>query len=114
MHRKSNKPTYLNGYANVINVDEPNKLLVHLPIKVGGITLFMNTGDYNVWETDYNTYTVVYSCKPWKFGFKQETAWIMSRTKSLDANLINRIKNDLKVAGVNTDEFIKVDQTCSN
>jgi lipocalin len=109
---KTGKGDYLDGYANIINEAEPNKLLVHLPIKIAGVTVFMNSGQYNVLETDYNTYTVIYSCSELPLGFKKEIAWIMSRTKSLDDALVQRIMTEWKSKGVNVDQFIKIDQSC--
>jgi len=32
-------------------------------IQVAGLTVFENEGAYNIWDTDYDTYTLIYSCK---------------------------------------------------
>ncbi len=111
-NKKNGKDDFLDGYANIIDLAEPNKLLVHLPIKIAGVTVVMNSGQYNVLETDYTTYTVIYSCSELPLGFKKEIAWIMSRTKSLDETLVQRIMIEWKGKGVNVDQFIKIDQSC--
>jgi lipocalin len=111
-NKDSGKDDYLNGYANIINLNEPNKLLVHLPIIIGGVQVYMNSGQYNVLETDYKTYTVIYSCTELPFGFKKEIAWIMTREKTVDDALVQRIQTEWKGKGVNTNEFIKIDHSC--
>ena len=105
---------YRDGYAHIPNVQEPNKLLVTLPIMIGNTTLFENTGNYNVWETDYTTYSVVYSCSKYFNLIKSEIAWILSRTKTLDPALVASIKQRLTAKGLNINKFIHVDQSCKN
>ena len=46
-------------------------------------------GDYWIIETDYHNYSVVYSCADFLFGaIKLEFAWILSREKNLDPELV--------------------------
>ena len=61
--RKTGAESSITGTAKVIDPSEPNKLALFFPIVVGGITLFESEGKYNVWETDYDTYALIYSCK---------------------------------------------------
>ena len=106
---------YINGYAYVPNVAEPSKLKVVLPIIVANTTLFENTGNYNVWQTDYTQYSVVYSCKQViPKVLKYEIVWLLSRTKTLDQQLVQNLKQILKDKGVDTSKFLKVDQSCAN
>ena len=42
--------------------ETPNTFNLTLPIKLGDITVYENQAIYNIWDTDYETYTVVYSC----------------------------------------------------
>ena len=44
--------------------------------------------------------------------FKQEYAWILSRTKSLDSSIIKRLKNRLAESGVRSVKLSSVLQTC--
>ena len=105
----------MNGYATVANPDanEPNKLLVTLPVYTGIIKI-ENTGQYNVLETDYTTYAMVYSCRELFLGLKFEIGWIMARKKSLDCNFIRSLKMKWKKRGIDTNSFISTDQSCGN
>lgn len=76
-----------------------------------------STGVYNVWETDYITYALVYSCKETVnvgelISFKKENAWILSRSKTLDSALVLRLKAKLEAAGVMTSKMSPLDQSC--
>jgi len=51
------------GKASVINQDVQNKLTLLLPIIVAGIQVYENEGKYNIWDTDYDNYALIYSCK---------------------------------------------------
>lgn len=97
------------------NADEPNKLSVYFPIQIGNILTFNQASPYNIWQSDYSTYSLVYSCTPLIGGLiKSETSWVLSRTSTFDANKVEELKNILKVQGVNTDAFEVVDQqTCA-
>ena len=76
-----------------------------------------SVGDYNVWETDYNTYSLVYACKPVtsipSLQLKKENAWILSRSKNLDANLVAELKGKLAAKGVDPSNLSVVDQSCN-
>lgn len=103
--------TVIDGYAVIDNANEPNKLSVYFPINLGGVISFNQASPYNVWQSDYNTYSLVYSCTPLISGIlKSETAWVLSRTPTLDANKVEELKNILKDQGVNTSPFEVVDQ----
>lgn len=67
---------------------------------------------YNVWMTDYTTYALVYSCKPIvKDLVKFETAWILSRTNTLDGVLVEKLLSDFKGMGVDITIFETSNQT---
>ena len=71
-----------------------NKLLIiKLKLKIYFSPIEIGS-NYDVWSTDYNTYSLVYSCLPIIPGFlKYETAWILSRTKNLNQTIIDNLKN---------------------
>ena len=73
-----------------------------------GFFLF-RTGDYRVLETDYDTYSVVYSCKPFFFFFKTEYIWILTRARTPDAATITAAENvaKTKVPSYGFDNFEK-------
>jgi hypothetical protein len=89
-------------------LDEPNKLSV---VFENG-----NTGNYNVWDTDYVTYALVYSCKqlPSVLGIqlKQENAWILAREKSLDESIVNNLRAKLEENHIDLGQLAQVDQNC--
>ncbi|RMZ95015.1 apolipo D-like, partial [Brachionus plicatilis] len=59
---KTKKTDGRSGYAYVPNAAEPNKLSVVLPVEVFNVTILQGEGPYDVLETDYDTYALVYSC----------------------------------------------------
>jgi len=112
-YSNSGKLSEVKGYAYVPNAQEPNKLLVRLPVTLANFTIIENTGTYNVWETDYTTYAVVYSCSQVIPSLlKLEVVWILSRTDSLNPQLVAQIKDRLKQKNINLNDFELVDQTC--
>jgi lipocalin len=113
LNRKTYGFDYVKGYAQAPNQNEPNRLLVTLPV-YNGVIKVVNTGEYNVLETDYTTYSVVYSCRNLFMGFKYEITWILGRNKTLDCNIVSALKKKLKKKGIDTNSFIQVDQTCNN
>ena len=59
-----------------------------------GFFLF-RTGDYRVLDTDYENYSVVYSCTPYLF-FKDENVWILTRARTPDASIMTTAQNIVK------------------
>lgn len=101
----------MNGFAYVKNANEPNRLIVEFP----EITRFFTIkGNYDVWSTDYATYSLVYACKDVAGLFRIESAWILARNKQLDTDTITKLKQLLKSKGIDANKFIKVAQTCNN
>ena len=93
------------GSAAILNTNEPAKLLVTFqfgPIKV--------SSDYWVLETDYNTYSLVYSCRS-VLGNKSEFAWILSRRNTLSQDIVNNLRNKLTAYGIDVNQFLITDQS---
>ncbi|CAL1547349.1 unnamed protein product, partial [Lymnaea stagnalis] len=61
--------------------------------------------EYRVVETDYKTYSLVYSCTLFAGLFRTEFAWILSRTTSLDGALVTRLEQKLASYNVNVAAF---------
>ena len=70
-------------------------------------------GKYNVWKTDYENYSLVYTCKlrnVLDYYYRVDNAWILSRTRTLDAVTVENLKKTLIDAGVYADRFLISDQ----
>lgn len=103
----------MNGYAYVPDPTEPNKLTVNLPVSLANSTLFYNNGNYQVIDTDYKQYALVYSCTPIPLiNEKDEIVWILSRSKKLDAGIVTKLKEKISSMGLPTKPFVVVDQSC--
>ena len=72
------------------------------------------SGSYNVWETDYTGYTLIYSCtQVVPFVLKSELIWILSRTPTLEFSTVDRLRNLLSQNGVGTvSRLLITDQSC--
>ena len=76
------------------------------------IYLYIYIQPYNVWLTDYTSFTLVYGCKPIIPNLlKFETAWILSREPTLDATLVAKLVEFYKTKGIDVTLFQKTDQT---
>ena len=103
---KKNEQRNASGVAVQPNAQEPNKLLVTFK------NSFINrAGSYNVWMTDYQSYSVVYSCtQVIPYVFKIEMIWILSRDTALAAETVTNIKNTLTSSEISVSSFEKTDQ----
>lgn len=112
-YRISGKTHSVDGYAYIADLTHPNKLTVNLPISLLNETLFRNNADYEVVDTDYTNYALVYSCINLPLvDYKDEFVWILGRTKSLDIKVINNLKEKLTKLGVDTKPLVVIDQSC--
>ena len=68
-------------------------------------------GDYWVVDTDYENYTLIYSCSSLIGLAKVEFAWILSRERTLDDATKNKLFDTLKRYKINTDILEKEDQS---
>ncbi len=93
------------GIARVPNQNEPNKLVVIFPPST-------RKGDYNIWTTDYKSYSLVYSCSQIiPYFVKLELVWILSREPVLSQEIIDRLKHEMAFNGIKITDFEKTDQT---
>lgn len=65
---------------------------------------------YWVLATDYDNYTLVYSCTDFDNLFHAEYSWIMSRTRTLSKETISELLAILTSHGIGTDGFTETDQ----
>ncbi|CAF0704577.1 unnamed protein product [Brachionus calyciflorus] len=110
---KTNKTTGRNGYAYIPNLAAPNKLSVVLPIELYNVTFFQNEGPYEVLETDYETYALVYSCTQVVYDLvKLEVVWILSRKPTMDEKEIDYLKQRTASYKLDTSKFFRINQNC--
>jgi len=67
-------------------------------------------GAYWVVETDYDNYSLVYSCGPLLGLAHVEMAWLLTRRPELEQATVDRLFGRLKQGGVNTGHFSKTPQ----
>ena len=80
--------TQLNPYTNQIDSAEATAKFNGAKGKVKFFLTY--SGDYRVVDTDYTTYSIVYSCTNFLF-FKNEYVWILGRTETLDASTLTTL-----------------------
>jgi len=68
-------------------------------------------GKYNVIDTDYDNYTLIYSCESILGVAHIEFAWILARNRTLDQVTTDRLMAELKGHGVDVTKFHTSDQT---
>ncbi|CAG2222685.1 APOD [Mytilus edulis] len=72
-------------------------------------------GKYWVLDTDYTSYSLVYSCTDLFSVTHVEFAWILSRQRTLDAAISSRLFNIMKSYNIETSNFSSENQTdCKN
>lgn len=82
----------------------PNQLMLYFPTNP--------EGNYNVWETDYTNYTLIYSCSQKSPSLKRELIFIMSRRSTLEKTTIERLKSLLIQNQVDMTKLKINDQSC--
>ncbi|XP_062987472.1 apolipoprotein D [Elgaria multicarinata webbii] len=105
-----NKELLLDGTVNQIegeafpaDYNDPAKLQVKF-------NWLMPASPYWVISTDYENYTLVYSCTNFLRLFHVDFAWIMSRTRQLHPETVDHLKNILRSYKINTARMRPTDQ----
>ncbi|GFR71983.1 apolipoprotein D [Elysia marginata] len=98
----------IEGTAQVVDASSPAELSVDF-----GFGWPSNVPNYYILDTDYDNYSLVYSCSE-MFGVSVEFAWILTRERN--ANLdVSALEQTLTDAGVDVANFETVDQqNCSD
>ncbi|XP_006823824.1 apolipoprotein D-like [Saccoglossus kowalevskii] len=105
MDAKTGEQASIESVARVPDPNVPAKLKVKL-------RWWMPEVNYWVLMTDYDTYSIVYSCDDFIFGFfKMELAWILSRDRTLNTGTLTDIKRDVQDRGIDISNFQSSDQT---
>ena len=68
-------------------------------------------GNYWVLDTDYKTYTLIYSCTNILGISHFEFAWILGRQRTMDQAIVDRLFAEFKSYNIDVGHFIKADQT---
>jgi hypothetical protein len=102
--------TTASGFIYSALPKKPNQLYLEFK-NDGKIPERKKDTNYQVWKTDYTSYSLVYLCTMYGF-IKYEDAWILSRDKQLDEAVISDLKLELAKHKVNVKELKKVSQNC--
>eukprot|EP00347_Sterkiella_histriomuscorum_P019149 403342759 len=72
---------------------------------------FFARGDYRVISTDYDKYSLVFSCSSY-YLFKNEFFWILSKQRTIDDSLLQEIKGimEIEVPRYQFESLLKTDQ----
>jgi len=98
------------GNAVLADPDDPTRS-ARLIVSFNGRS--STTANYNVVDTDYDSYSVVYSCSSVLFFFKAEFLWILTRDQIPSDELITEVEAKIKAAGLDPSGLEKTDQaTC--
>ena len=92
------------------NPSKPGKLIVNFD----GQPSFTqsSTTNYNIIDTDYTSYAIVYSCNQKLFDlFKTELLWILTRERHPSQSVIDKATWIIKKQGIDTRRLKKTRQT---
>nr|XP_014103575.1 apolipoprotein D [Bactrocera oleae]XP_036225797.1 apolipoprotein D [Bactrocera oleae] len=104
INEATNQTTDIDGYAVVV---ENAKLLVTFAVSPA----FNVSSNYWVLSTDYNNYSVVYSCQPTQDDSHSLIVWILTRERIPSAELIARAENVLTSNGISLNQLVITDQS---
>ncbi|XP_005098523.1 apolipoprotein D-like [Aplysia californica] len=72
---------------------------------------FSPKAEYKIVETDYSSYSLVFSCASIADIFNTQFAWILSRTRTLDKAVVSRLENTLAQYHIDVSSFIPTNHT---
>ncbi|XP_014269584.1 apolipoprotein D-like [Maylandia zebra] len=97
----------VNSIEGVAKVKEPSQPAVLSVNFFKGVA----DGPYWVLSTDYQSYSLVYSCSDFFGVFNIDFAWILARTRTLTEDAIKQLHEKLTAAGVNVNRLEVSNQT---
>ncbi|CAF0792368.1 unnamed protein product [Brachionus calyciflorus] len=110
--KKNGKKSSVDGIASLPNPEtQPNMFYVDFRNK-GKHSERKNEANYHIWATDYENYSLVYSCNVYAGFIKFEAAWILAREKKLNEEIITELKEKLTEKGVHIEKLKPVSQHC--
>ncbi|XP_033964730.1 gamma-glutamyl hydrolase-like isoform X2 [Pseudochaenichthys georgianus] len=97
------KMNSIEGVAKVKNSTQPAIL---------DVSFFKGVPDSPYWvlSTDYQSYSLVYSCTDYYGSFHIDFAWILARTRLLNKEVVSQLHDELVSAGVNINNLLVSDQ----
>ncbi|CAK6968605.1 apolipoprotein D-like [Scomber scombrus] len=97
----------INSIEGVARVKDPSQPAIL------GVSFFKGVpdGPYWVLSTDYQSYSLVYSCSDFFGLFHVDFAWILARTRVLTDAVISQLHDKLAAAGVNINRLTVTNQT---
>merc|ERR1712076_23679 len=102
---KGTKPINATGEAFIPDAtNAPAKLKLRF-------SLLAPWGNYWVIDTDYDTYTMIYSCSGIVGITHYEFGWILAREKNITEEVKTKLFNEAKSYGIDTSNFKLQDQT---
>lgn len=102
------KSSSAKGMATLNDPNDPNRP-GELIVNFGGFQPESTSTNYNVVDTDYENYAVVYSCNN-KLFFKSEILWILTRKQFPSPYLIKDIKKRIRSFGLDTRRLKRTNQ----
>jgi len=93
------------------NAEKPGKFIVNFYDPPS--TRTAEETNYNVLDTDYTSYTIVYACAD-RAGKKNEFLWILTRQQSPSATVTNAALQKIQNMGIETANMKTVKQTDCN
>jgi len=102
------KSSSAKGTATLNDPNDPNRP-GELIVNFGGFQPESTSTNYNVVDTDYDQYAVVYSCNN-KLFFKSEILWILTRKQFPSPYLIKHIKKRIRSFGLDTRRLKRTNQ----
>ena len=104
-------PVSVSGSAVILDSAKPSELAVSFSSKNK-----QTSPNYFVLDTDYDNYSLVYSCRDEKDIFnrykKVEYAWILTRSKDIKTEVLNALKNKLASVGADPSKLTVTVQNC--
>ncbi|XP_051482932.1 apolipoprotein D [Apus apus] len=99
----SGKVNEVEGEIMHMDVKEPAKLGVRF-------NWFMPSAPYWVISTDYENYSLVYSCTNILWLFHMDYAWILSRAPDMHPETVEHLKSVLQSYKIDTEKMMPIDQ----